>query len=302
MGARRARSAGYVVEVDGTRLAISHPDKVLWPGEGITKRDLVDYYLAVAPHVLAFVQDRPLTLKPYPRGIDGPSFFLRTRPPKAPDWLVATPYSLRSEQEQTCPIVAHDTRTLVWCANYNAIELHPWLSRVPDVERPDLLMFDLDPGPELQFCEALRVATALGQALDRQGLTGFPKTSGKRGVHILVPIQPGPTFEQARAFCEQVGRDLIRTVPDLVSLDYRIKDRSNKVLVDYSQNSVAKSTVAPYSVRPVPGARVSTPLTWTEVESGAVDPAAFTLRTIPARLEQVGNLIETIEARRAPLP
>ncbi len=291
----------WVVEVDGTRITITHPDRVLFPADGITKRDLVAYYLDVAPLVLPLLRGRPLTLKPYPDGIDAPPYYLRSRPARAPAWLACTPYRVRTDGRTSCPIVATDARTLVWAANRSAIELHPWLSRVPDIERPDLLMFDLDPGPRLGLRDALRVAARLRGALERRGLTGFPKTSGKRGAHVLVPIEPGPTFDVVRAVCERIGKELRAELPHLVTLDYRVERRPDCVLVDYSQNSLAKSTVAPYSVRPVPGARVSTPLTWAEVEAGDVDPAAFSLRTLRARVEQVGDLTAELETARTRL-
>lgn len=273
---------------------VTHPERVLWPDDGITKGDLASYYTGVADIVLAHVRGRPLVLKPYPRGINAPAYYRQSLPKTAPDWLPRYSYTARADGGVNEMALADSEEALLWLANQAAIELHPWLSRTDAPEQPDFVVFDLDVlRPEL-FEKALQVALLLRDALNEMGLHGYPKTSGGDGVHVYVPIERGPSYTQTRSFANAVAVRLERVHPTLVSTASAMAGREQKVLVDYAQNALGKTTVAAYSVRPRPGATVSTPITWDEVEAGKLHPGDFTIRTVPQRLAQRGDLFAPV--------
>jgi len=283
-------------------VAIPKPEKVLFPGPGFTKRDLAEYYLAVAPALLPFLRDRPLTVKQYPEGVAGKFFFRKSLPAHAPSWVPTFSAYAKSAEHQVAYPLANDARTLVWLAGQTAIELHPWLSRVDHPEKPDLLVFDMDPGADLGTAHAGEAALLARERLAADGLVSLPKLSGKRGVHVLVPLAPDFDFETVRAYAEGVGRELAKQRPDLITAEYSGKEaRRDRVLVDYAQNSYGRNTVAPYSVRAVDAATVSVPLTWEEVAAGP-DPRDHTLATVPTRLAQRGDPLAGIERLRQRLP
>lgn len=292
-GVRRPRAG--LLSGDRT-VAITNPDKVLWPADAITKGDLIAYYRAVAPVLLPHILDRPLVLKPYPDGIAGKSFYRQTLPRSAPDWLPRYRHAAKADGRINEMPVLDGEAALVWVANQAAIELHPWLSRTDRPKQPDYVVFDLDiVRPEL-FDRVLAVALLLRDELARLGLTGHPKTTGGDGLHVYVPIARGPEYEHTRAWAQALAERLERAHPALVSTDVGLSGREEKVLVDYAQNSLGRTTVAPYSVRPRPGATVSAPLTWQEVEEGRVRPAHVTLRTMPERLAAAGDLFAPVLA------
>jgi bifunctional non-homologous end joining protein LigD len=281
---------------------VTHPERVLWPEDRITKGDLAAYYKGVADTVLQHVRGRPLVLKPYPRGIKAPAYYRQSLPKTAPDWLPRYPYTARADGAVNEMALAESEDVLMWLANQAAIELHPWLSRTDAPEQPDFVVFDLDIlKPEL-FDQALRVALLLRGALAEMGLQGHPKTSGGDGVHVYVPIERGPDYAATRGFANALAVRLEREYPDLISTASAIAGREQKVLVDYAQNALGKTTVAAYSVRPRPGATVSTPLTWDEVEAGKVRPVDFTIRTVPQRLTQLGDLFAPVLKGSQDLP
>ena len=280
-------SAAQVVEV-------THPEKVLWPEEGITKGDLAAYYRTMAPVLLPHLHDRPLVMRPYPRGIAAPSYYRQTLPATAPDWLPRYAHVAKADGKPNAMPLAQHEAVLVWLANQAAIELHAWLSRVDRPDAPDFVVFDLDVVDGGLFPLALRVAVLLREELERAGLHGYAKTSGGDGVHIYVPITRGPSFEDTRTWAVGLAEHLREQHPDLVATDARLAGRAEKVLVDYAQNSHGRTTAAVYSVRPRPGATVSTPLLWEEVEAGQIRPRDFTIRTVPARVEEVGDLFAPV--------
>jgi bifunctional non-homologous end joining protein LigD len=273
---------------------VTHPDKLLWPADGLTKRDLVAYYQAVAAVLLPHLAGRPLVLKPYPNGISGRFYYRQTLPRTAPAWLSRWRHDPEGGGPPNLMPVADTPAALVWLANQAAIELHPWLSRIDAPDRPDYAVFDLDVLDPALFPLALRVALLLRDALAARGLRAYPTTSGGDGVHVYVPLERGPDFDQTRAWAHALAESLRAGHPDLIATDSSIAGRQQLVLIDYAQNALAKTTVAPYSVRPRPGAPVSMPLTWDEVAAGAVRPDDFTLRTAPARLAQRGDLFAPV--------
>ncbi len=271
-------------------VSVTHPDKVLWPAEGITKGDLIAYYRTVAPLLLPHIAHRPLVLRPFPNGVTAKGYYRQSLPSTAPAWLLRYHHVAKADQRPNDMLVVDGEPALVWLANQAAIEVHPWLSRTDRPERPDYVVFDLDiVRPEL-FPRALEVALLVRDELARRGLDGCPKTSGGDGVHVYVPIRRGPSYDTTREWAHALAVRLERDRPELIATESGIAGREDKVLVDYTQNALGRTTVAPYSVRPRPGATVSAPLTWQEVEEGRLRPGDFTIHTLPERVARVGDL------------
>jgi bifunctional non-homologous end joining protein LigD len=287
-----------------TRVTITNPDKPFWPAEDITKRDLAAYYQSVAPALLPHLRDRPLVMKPFPNGITGHFYFRQTLPSTAPDWLPRwqhAPQTGGRTRTNQMPMV-DDIDSLLWLVNQAVIEMHPWLSRIDAPQEPDFVVFDLDVLDVERFPLALEVALLLRAAVEAQGLRAYPKTTGGDGAHVYVPIARGPSFEQTRAWALEVAEELRRAHPELLTTESHIAGREDLVLIDYAQNALGKTTVAPYSARPRPGAPVSMPLDWQEVADARVRPSDFTIRTAPARLAERGDLFAPVLAGKAALP
>jgi bifunctional non-homologous end joining protein LigD len=267
---------------------LSNVDKVFWPEDGYTKGDLVQYYASIAPVLLPHLAGRPLSLSRYPDGIGGNSFYEKQCPSHAPEWMVRAPIHSghRGEAIEFC--TAPDVESLMWVANMGAIEMHPWLSRVRHPENPDYALFDLDPQEGSSWEQVVYVAGLINVLLERLGLAAYPKTSGSRGMHILVPLEPAYDYARVRRFVETVGRMIAAADPDAATLEWDMARRGPRVFIDHNQNVGGKTTAAVYSVRPRPGAPVSTPLLWDEVEH--IDPADFTIATIWDRLRRHGDL------------
>jgi bifunctional non-homologous end joining protein LigD len=283
-------------------IALSNPDKVLFPQPGYTKRDLAEYYFALSEVLASFARDRPLMLKSYPNGVEGRFFFRQDAPKHTPSWFATYTGRAESVGHDVDFLLANDARSLVWIANQAAIELHCWLARRDNPEQPDLLVFDLDPGADLDLGAAREVALLVRARLADDRIEGLPKLSGKRGIHILVALEPEQTFAQSHAYAERVAQDLAGARPDLVTAEYRSKaERSGHVLIDYAQNARGKVTVAPYSVRPTPQATVSMPLDWSALER-VPDPRDYTLATVPGLVEREGDRLLPAMARRYRLP
>jgi bifunctional non-homologous end joining protein LigD len=263
---------------------------VYWPEEGLTKRDLLRYYQVVAPTLLRYLAERPVTVRIYPNGIGGASYYRRTRPADAPSWIRGVDYQPKTAERIDHLILVDDEASLLWLVNRGAIELHVWSSRLPNLDLPDQAIFDLDPGERATFANVRRVAGLVRRELAGLGLHGYPKTSGGRGMHVCVPLVPGPSFEQVRAWVNVVGKRLTAAHPDLVALPEGATHRGDRVTIDAAQNSLGRNTAAPYTVRAFPSAPVSAPLTWEEVEAEDVAPSSLNLRTMPTRLAARGDL------------
>jgi bifunctional non-homologous end joining protein LigD len=274
-------------------LELSNLDKVFFPGEGITKGELLAYYRTVAPVLLPHLRDRPFTMKRFPDGIEGGHFFQKDAPVHLPDWIptrefeVSTRGAQRRRRKIRAPIVG-DELALLWMVNMGCIDLNTWYSRVDRPERPDFVLFDLDPAADAGFAEVVEVALLVKQVLDALGLVGFAKTSGSDGMHVLVPVERRHTYDQTREFAEIVAGTLARTHRGLVTTEWT-KAKRRGVLIDANQNGEGKTIASVYSVRPHPGAPVSAPLRWDEVGPG-LDPRAFTIATMPGRIEEQGDL------------
>jgi len=285
-------------------LKLSNLEKEFFPNEGITKGDLLAYYRAVAPVVLPHVKDRPFTMKRYPDGIEGGHFFQKDAPVHMPDWIptrefeVSTRERDRKRKKIRAPLV-NDELALLWMVNMGCIDLNTWYSRVDRPERPDFVLFDLDPAADAGFSEVVEVALLVKEVLDALGLAGFPKTSGADGMHVLVPIERRSGYDRTREFAEIVAGTLARTHRGLVTTEWT-KAKRRGVLIDANQNGEGKTIASAYSVRPHPGAPVSTPLRWDEVREG-LDPRAFGMDVVLGRIEQHGDLFAGVLTERQSL-
>ena len=275
-----------VLEVEGHRIKLTNLQKVLWPEDGYTKADLIRYYAEVSPFLVPWLRDRPLTMKPFPDGIAGQSFYQKDKPDFTPRWIKSWKDPHEPDNDY---VLANDMATLVWLANYTAIELHPRLARIDLPDNPDNVMIDLDPAEGATWDDVKEVAHAVKGVLDDLGLVGFPKTTGSRGIHVLVPVARRYTFEETRAFALRVGQLARERLPKLVTLEFT-KARRRGIYIDYLQNVRMKSTAGPYSVRPIRRAPVSAPLKWEEIASLG-RPDAFTIANMTTRLESVGDLL-----------
>ena len=281
----------------GARIVrLSNLDKPYWLEQGITKGDLLHYYRDVAPTLLPHIRNRPFTMKRYPDGWQGRPLFRKDVTNYAPTWVkrVAVRVSTReSQQSRTieAPVV-NDELALLWMVNTGCIECHTWYSRIDKLERPDRVVFDLDPSQDVGIAETVEVALLVKQALDALGLASFPKTSGAHGLHVLVPIERRHTYEDTRRFATEVARAIAGTHPDVATTEWS-KARRRGVLIDASQNAKGKTIASVYSVRPMPRATVSTPLHWDEVNE-KLDPSTYTMEAVLDRLDGHGDLHEGV--------
>jgi bifunctional non-homologous end joining protein LigD len=280
-------------EVQGHELALTNLDKVLFPGRDgeapVTKRDLIRYHALIAPVLLPHLADRPLNTNRFPNGVDKPGFWHKEVPSHAPEWLSRWHNDEADPGETEWYTVPDSVATLVWLANFAAIELHPWTSRLVDVHQPTYALFDIDPGKKTSWDEVLVLARLHRTALEHLGVEGLPKVTGQRGVQIWVPVAPGYTFEQTRAWTESVSKAVGRTVPELISWAWTKSDRRGLARLDYTQNVKNKTLVAPYSVRPAPGAPVSVPIEWDELDDPDLRPDRWTVRTVVGRVAAIGD-------------
>ena len=266
---------------------ITHPEKLLFPADGISKGQLAAYYALVAPVMIPHLRGRPVTMERYPAGIDRKGFIQKDVSKGFPAWLERARVP-KQDGSVHHPLV-NDARALEWVANQNCITLHVWNRRVPDIYHPDLCVFDLDPARDEP--EVLRsAAVALRDLLSEIGLTSWVKTTGSKGFHIAVPLDRASPVDDVAGFAHRVGEELVRRDPDRLTLEFLKADRGGRILIDTGRNNYSATFAAPYAVRAVPGAPVSAPCTWDELVSGAVGPRTFTLRTMPDRIAAVGDL------------
>ena len=268
-------------------VAITNPEKIFFPQPGLTKGDLVSYYVGVADLALPHLRRRPFHMKRYPNGVDSEFFHQKRVPANHPDHVDDVFVQFPSGHSTVFAIV-DNAAALAWVANLGCIELHTWHSRVPEIERPDYLLIDLDPTSDGQWPFVREIALVVCDVLDELGLRSYPKTSGATGLHVLAPIRPEVRFPDVRRFAKAVAEEVERRVDDqrVATTTWRVADRVG-VFVDFGQNSRDKTIASAYSVRPTPDARVSAPLRWNEVAD--VEPDAFTIATMPARIEAVGD-------------
>src|SRR6476659_10234937 len=274
-----------VLVAAGREIPVSNPGKVLFPEPGYTKLDLAKYYLAVAEGALRGAGGRPNMLVRYPNGIGEEHFYQKRAPTSRPEWIEVVALRFRSGRAAE-EVVPRDAAALAWMANLACLELHPHPVRAEDLEHPDELRVDLDPVPGVEWDQVRRVAQVVREALGELGLTGWPKTSGSRGLHVIVGIERRWSFDQVRRAALALARDVERRAPALATSKWW-KEERHGVFVDYNQNAKDRTVASAYSVRPRPDARVSTPFRWDELES--LDPRDFTLATVPGRLASIGD-------------
>jgi len=279
-------------QVAGRELRVTNLDKVLFPGRDndgpITKRDLLRYQLAIGPSLVPYLADRGLTVQRFPNGVEAKGFWQKDLPKHTPTWIRRWTHDHGAEGLKDYPVVA-EPATLLWLAQEGAIELHPWTSRTETPDRPSYALIDIDPGPDTTWDEVVALARLYRTALGHLGVRGCPKVTGKRGIQVWIRIHPGPTFNGTRDWVEGLSRAIASTVPDLVSWEWSKRARGGKARLDYTQNAINKTLVAPYSPRPAAGAPVSMPIEWEELEDPTLRPDRWTIRDAPARLAERGD-------------
>lgn len=280
-----AKPKGEVIEVAGREVLVTNPGKVFFPRAGITKLELVRYYLAVAEGALTGVRARPMALKRFVNGVEQPFFFQKRAPDSRPDWIETVTLSFPSGRTAD-EIVVRDAAQLAWIINLGCVDLNPHPTRADDIDRPDELRIDLDPVPGVAWDDIRRVALVTREVLADHGLVGWPKTSGSRGLHIYARVERRWGFSEVRRAALAVAREVERRAPTLATSKWW-KEERHGVFLDYNQNAKDRTVASAYSVRPLPDARVSTPLCWDEVPD--CEPADFTLRTVPARFAEIGD-------------
>jgi bifunctional non-homologous end joining protein LigD len=270
-----------------TEVVITHPEKIMFPDDGITKGELAAYYEAVAPVVLPHLRGRPVTMERFHRGIGAPGFFQKNVVKGAPAWLERV--KVRKKDGVVHHPVVTDTRGLLWLANQNCITPHVWTSRVPRITRPDVCVFDLDPSSD-EPARLRAAALRLRDFLDELGLRSWVKTSGSKGFHLAVPLDGLAEHGEVARFAHRVGSLMVTRDPRNFTQEFHKVDRGGRIFLDTGRNEYSATFAAAYAVRPRPGAPVSAPCTWEEVQRGAATPAGFTLRAMPARIADVGDL------------
>jgi DNA ligase D len=285
------------LDVGGREVRVSSPDRVIFPATdqapAATKGDVARYYAAVAEPLYTALSHRPTTLQRYPDGIDGEAFYQKRVPKGAPDFVETATITFPSGRhaDEVCPT---EPAVAVWCAHMNTITFHPWPVRRDQPDEPDELRLDLDPQPGTDFADAVKVAASARALLEELGYRGFAKTSGNRGVHIYLRLEPRWSFIDVRHGAIAFGRELERRLPDQVTTSWWKEERGERIFIDFNQNARDRTIAAPYSLRPLPGAPVSTPLEWDELPE--VDPTAFTLFTVPDRVADVGDRFAELDA------
>jgi DNA ligase D len=302
-------TAPVELEVRGRAVRVSSPDRVVFPGPGLTKLDVVEYLVAVGDGILAALLDRPTTLERWPKGwfegarlstrtdSSGDGFYQKRVPTGAPDWVRTARIEFPSGRsaDEVCPT---ELAVVAWAANLGTLTFHPWPVTAEETERPDQLRIDLDPQPGTDFADAARVAPHVRELLAEVGMTGYPKTSGGRGLHVFVPIEPRWTFTQARRATIALGRELERRLPGQVTTAWWKEQRGETIFVDYNQMARDRTIASAYSVRANARATVSAPLTWDEVAD--VQPDDFTVRTLPERFARIGDPFAALAAGAGP--
>lgn len=294
------------VEILGKHLKLSNLDKVLYPGTGFTKQQIIDYYVRIAPALIPHLAGRALTRKRYPNGVDEEFFYEKNAPLHRPDWVKTAPIWSESNHRTVHYILADDLATLVWLANLAAIELHPSLAMAKDITCPTMMVFDLDPGPPANIVQCCQVAFWLREIFEHFDLRSFPKTSGSKGLQIYVPLNTPTNYEQTKTFSHALAQWLEQSHPEMVVSDMKKTIRTGKVFVDWSQNDEHKTTVAVYSLRAREQPTVSTPVSWEEIEKAfkKKDPnlLRFEAVQVVSRFDKLGDLFAPVLELKQRLP
>jgi len=288
-----------ILTIGGRDVEVKHLEKVYFPKTGITKGDLIEYYIRMSPYILPYLKNRPFTMVPYPHGVEGKSFYQKQRPGNAPDWMAGVKVPSKKGYIDYCLI--NDIPSLVFMANKGCIEMHGWFSRVPELDTPDVAVFDLDPSGNTGFRDAVAAARMIKVMLDEYRITAIPKTSGMTGLHIVIPIRPAP-FHEVQNFLKAICRVVEKAHPERFTTERTIAKRGDRVYLDAIQNARGKTIPSPYSVRPSAMATVSAPLTWEEVHDDTLSPERFTMRNIEERVNKMGDLFAPVYSLRQVLP
>lgn len=272
---------------------LSNLEKVFWPSDGYTKRDLLEFYHKIADVLVPHLKDRPMVLERFPDGIEGKSFYQKEAPEFLPEWIPTAAIESESAKRTIHYLLCNDRRTLVYLANLACISQHPWSSRIQSLEHPDFLIIDLDPDQSVPFSQVCQVALKVREVLESVEMSSYPKTSGASGMHIVIPLRAGYSYDETRTFAEIIARLTVNGLEEIATVERSVRKRRNKVYVDFLQNGRGKTIVSPYCLRPRLGATVSTPLEWKEVGS-SLRPEAFHMKTIFRRLDRRGDLFEGV--------
>jgi len=287
----------YEVEVEGRLVKLTNLQKVFWPNLGITKRQLIQYYIDVSPVLLPHLKDRAMVMKRYPNGAAGDFFFMKRSPKPRPSWIEICNIEHSSGNIIDFPMI-QDLASLMWVINLGCIDLNQWYARCDDVDRPDYLHFDLDPVPGATFETVIEAALLVHQGLDSLKIPNYVKTTGSKGIHIYIPIERGPTQKQVWTFAKEFAWAVASHSPHLLTAVYQVSRRpKGRVLVDYNQNAWGRTLASIYSIRPRPLATVSTPVRWKELERG-VKQEDFRIDNVPARVRRLGDLWQPLLAKR----
>src|SRR6267142_2625658 len=288
---------GLEVEIEGRVVKLTNIDKPFWPKLGVVKRDLIQYYINIAPALLPHVNDRAMVMKRYPNGAAGEFFFMKRAPSPRPQWIEICHIEHSSGNVIDFPMI-QDLPSLMWVINLGCIDLNQWYARCDDVDRPDYLHFDLDPVPGASFEKVTETALLVRQGLEALKMTSCAKTTGSKGIHVYVPIERGPTQKQVWGFAKEFAHALAAQAPQLVTAVYTVSKRpKGRVLVYYNQNAWGRTLASIYSLRPQPKATVSTPVEWSELERG-VSIDDFRIDNVPARVRKLGDLWKQLLAKR----
>ena len=267
-------------------IEISHRNKVLFPDQGITKSDLLDYYRRIADKMFPFLKERPLTMERYPDGIEEKGFYQKEAPEYFPDWIQRAQIPVLSEDQEQPQVICNDLATLLYLVNQGCVTFHPWLSQVDQLHHPDKMIFDLDP-PDHSFDPVRFAAQKLKNLLEEQDLVPYLMTTGSRGLHVIVPLERSQDFDTVRDYAKDMAGRLAEQYPNQLTTEMNKEERGNRLFLDYLRNSYGQNSIAPYSVRPLPGAPVATPLRWDELSNADLHSQSYTTVNIFRRLGQI---------------
>ena len=288
---------GLEVEIEGRVVKLTNLDKPFWPKLGVVKRDLIQYYINIAPALLPHLNDRAMVMKRYPNGAAGEFFFMKRAPSPRPEWIEICHIQHSSGNIIDFPMI-QDLPSLMWVVNLGCIDLNQWYARCDDVDRPDYLHFDLDPVPGASFKKVIEAALFLRRALDALRMPNYVKTTGSKGIHIYIPIERGPTQKQVWTFAKEFAHAVTSQAPQLLTAIYQVSKRpKGRILVDYNQNAWGRTLASVYSVRPRERPTVSTPVQWKELERG-IAMEDFRIDNVPARVRKIGDLWKPLLVKR----
>lgn len=283
----------YAVKLDGRKVILTHLNKLYWPDERISKGDLIYYYTSIYPYIIPYLKNRPQNLKRNPGGIEDEGFYHKDAGDEGPAWLKSVSIYSESTKRDVEYIVCNDQATLTYLNNLGCIEINPWHSTIRHLDKPNYLVIDIDPPDENSFDHVVDIALIIKELMDDMETACYCKTSGASGMHVYVPLGARYTYDEIRPFAQGIAEFASQKLPKVATTERPVKKRKGKIYVDYLQNSWGQTVVAPYSVRPVPGAKVSAPLQWPELKHG-IRPGDFTIFNVAERLEKLGDLFDGV--------